>query len=262
MGMAASQSRLLLLTSRKSDLELRGQHITQRKMLLSMQTEEIAEDYNRAISNKTMMFTWGYDAQKNKDYTNVLTYNELTSSVQGYNSATYRVVTGDGALVVKNANDPILAEILYANVNGQKTQVATIDENNTIQPLYEDIAVADEGKKIIFNKLLDDTALFQNALKQGSLFLEAREANDDQSSSWESFSWSSSERFSESYNTTDDAVAEAKYQSEMSRIQTLEKKLDVELKQIETQQSACQTEIDSVKGVLKKSYDSFKIFQG
>ena len=262
MGMAASQSRLLLLTSRKSDLELRGQQITQRKMLLSMQTEEIAEEYNRAISNKTMMFTWGYDSQANKDYTNVLTYNELTSTTQGFGSAAYRVVTGDGALVVKNANDPILAEILYAEIDGVKTQVAALDENNTIQALYENIPVADEGKKVVFNSLLDDCALFQNALKQGSLFLEAREATDNGTSSWESFSWSSSERFSESYDTSDDAIAEAKYQSEMSRIQTLEKKLDVELKQIETQQSACQTEIDSVKGVLKKSYDSFKIFQG
>ena len=260
--MAASQSRLLLLTSRKSDYELRGQQITQRKMILSMQTEETANDYNKAISNKSMMFTWGYDAQKNQDYTNVLTYNELTSQQEGFGSATFRVVTGDGAIVAKNDNDPILNDIFYATIEGQRVQVAALDENNIVQSLYENYPVADEGKKVIFNKLLDDKALFQNALKQGSLFLEAREAKENGTSSWESFSWTASERFSEAYDTSDDAVAEAKYQSEMSRIQTLEKKLDAELKQIETQQNACQTEIDSVKAIIKKSVEGFKIFQG
>ena len=80
MGMAASQARVLLLTSRKSDLELQAQFITQAKMLLSMQTEEIADEYTRAISNKVLKMNWYYDNDKSKMEQVDLTYSELISN--------------------------------------------------------------------------------------------------------------------------------------------------------------------------------------
>ena len=45
MGLAASQGRLLLLTARKSDLELQAQSITQQRLLLAIQQETTAEEY-------------------------------------------------------------------------------------------------------------------------------------------------------------------------------------------------------------------------
>ena len=45
MGLSASQGRMLLLTARKSDLEFRAQQISQRRLILSQQLEEIAMEY-------------------------------------------------------------------------------------------------------------------------------------------------------------------------------------------------------------------------
>lgn len=55
MGLAASQARLLMLTARKSDLELRAQQLTNTDMILAMQTEQIAKKYSNKLSNKKLM---------------------------------------------------------------------------------------------------------------------------------------------------------------------------------------------------------------
>ncbi len=52
MGLAASQGRLLLLTARKSDLELQAQSITQQRLLLAIQQETIAEEYADKTNNQ------------------------------------------------------------------------------------------------------------------------------------------------------------------------------------------------------------------
>ena len=56
MGLAASQARLLLLTSRKSDLEYRAQQITNSLMILAQQTETVAREYSVKISNQTVIY--------------------------------------------------------------------------------------------------------------------------------------------------------------------------------------------------------------
>jgi hypothetical protein len=86
--------------------------------------------------------------------------------------------------------------------------------------------------------------------------------DEDGNKTWENVSWSSGDA---SLNTkTDDtmtAKAEADYQAKMAQIQTKDKKFDLELQQIDTQHSAIQTEIDSVKKVIDKNIErSFKIF--
>ena len=57
MGLAASQGRLLLLTARKSNLELQAQVISQERALLSMQQETIAYDYSQKTNNQIYMIS-------------------------------------------------------------------------------------------------------------------------------------------------------------------------------------------------------------
>ena len=54
MGLSASQGRMLLLTARKNDLEFRAQQISQRRLVLSSQLEQISTDYEEAMSNRVM----------------------------------------------------------------------------------------------------------------------------------------------------------------------------------------------------------------
>ena len=51
MGLSSSQGRLLMLTSRLSDIELGEVMISQRQNTLAWESEKAATEYNEAISN-------------------------------------------------------------------------------------------------------------------------------------------------------------------------------------------------------------------
>ena len=51
MGLSSSQGRLLMLTSRLSDIELAQIMISQRQNQLAWESEKISKEYNEAISN-------------------------------------------------------------------------------------------------------------------------------------------------------------------------------------------------------------------
>lgn len=198
MGLAASQARLLLLTARKSDLELRAQQITNTEMILAMQTEKIAQEYSNKISNKvTMMQTNndGLDGSNNQSV--VMTYEQLKA-------AGYTVKYADGS---------------------------DVDEND-----------------------LKNTANLQNMIKRGEMVIYNEKSNTEVGTT-------GSSTFYETYDTSDDDAATASYESKMAEIQTKEKKLQIDLNQVENQQKACDTEIDSVKKVIEKNIErTFKTF--
>ncbi len=72
MGLAASQARLLTITSRLSNTELRQQQIANTKMRLANDQENVSTKYSEALNNQTL---------KLNDKT--LTYNDLVGA--GYN---------------------------------------------------------------------------------------------------------------------------------------------------------------------------------
>ena len=77
MGMAAGQARLLSITSRMSDNELRAQIINNNKMRLASESSQVSENYVAALNEAQYMFT-NYDADDNKSFQQ-LTFNALTS---------------------------------------------------------------------------------------------------------------------------------------------------------------------------------------
>ena len=197
MGLAASQARLLLLTARKSDLELRAQQITNTEMILAMQTEKIAQEYSNKISNKVTMMqtsTDMNDATYNQSV--IMTYEELIKA--GY---TLQYANGDA----------------YDN----------------------------EG---------NSTAWLQDQIQKGDIIILSATTGEE-------VGITGSSNFYQTYYTEDDDAATAEYESKMAQIQTKEKKLQIDLNQIENQQKACDTEIDSVKKVIEKNIDrTFKTF--
>ena len=104
MGLAASQARALLLVARKSDLEYRQQCLTQRKMVLAQQTEQIAKDYSTKISNRVLKFTFNLNANDGSDINEVLDY----TSLMAYNPdfvGQYRVTDSRGNVVVSSVDE-------------------------------------------------------------------------------------------------------------------------------------------------------------
>ena len=57
MGISANQARLMTLTARQHDLELRAQQISAQKMVLSLQSQQWATDYSSALNNYTILKT-------------------------------------------------------------------------------------------------------------------------------------------------------------------------------------------------------------
>ena len=63
------------------------------------------------------------------------------------------------------------------------------------------------------------------------------------------------------YDTSDDASAQAKYDTAMAAIHVKEKQLQIDLEQIKNQQKACDTELDSIQKIIDKNIDrTFKVF--
>lgn len=100
MGMAAGQARLLSITSRMSDNELRAQIINNDKMRLATKSAQVSEAYTTALNDAQLMFT-SYDKDNNSSYKE-LTFNALTAYNQ-YNNQ-YAISNSAGQLLVSETD--------------------------------------------------------------------------------------------------------------------------------------------------------------
>ena len=121
MGMAAGQARLLSITSRMSDNELRAQIINNNKMRLATESSQVSESYVQALNEAQMMFT-SYDADNNASYQQ-LTFNALTSYNQYNNQYILSNAAGNVLLSEKDAEN-------YRRANGSVTETYIIKSLN------------------------------------------------------------------------------------------------------------------------------------
>lgn len=106
MGMAASQARLLTITARLADNELRSQTINNAKMRLATQSSQASENYINALNNATLKFS-SYDAT-GAALTQDLTYNALTA-YSSYNTQ-YGLVNSSGQILVSESEAAMFAQ--------------------------------------------------------------------------------------------------------------------------------------------------------
>jgi len=99
MGMAASQARLLTLTARLADNELRSQTINNAKMRLATESSRASENYINALNNATLKFA-SYDEVGNLQ-SQALTFNALTA--YSANNTQYGLVNSAGQLLVSES---------------------------------------------------------------------------------------------------------------------------------------------------------------
>ena len=78
MGLSSSQGRLLMLTSKLSDIELGETLVAQRQNQLAMQQEGVAKTYNEAMSNYKIVIKVD-DTTESKGYRlEDINYNNMT----------------------------------------------------------------------------------------------------------------------------------------------------------------------------------------
>ncbi|MGN0030332.1 MAG: hypothetical protein ACI37Q_00080 [Candidatus Gastranaerophilaceae bacterium] len=112
MGMAASQARLLTITARLADNELKSQTINNAKMRLATQSSQASENYINALNNATMKFS-SYDLEGNA-LNQDLTFNALTA-YSSYNTQ-YGLVNSSNQLLVSEA-EAAMFESSRGNLN-------------------------------------------------------------------------------------------------------------------------------------------------
>lgn len=113
MGMAAGQARLLSITSRMSDNELRAQIINNNKIRLATESSQVSEAYVTALNEAQLMFT-SYDADNNASYQK-LTFNAMTA-YNPYNNQ--YILTNNSGNVLLSETDAVN----YKNANGDVTK--------------------------------------------------------------------------------------------------------------------------------------------
>lgn len=139
MGMAAGQARLLSITSRMSDNELRAQIINNNKMRLATQSSQVSEAYVTALNEAQMMFT-NYDKDNNTSYQK-LTFNALTA-YNPYNNQ--YILTNNSGNVLLSERDAVN----YENANGDVTKFLQAYGLENTTSYWDSLAVYSDGKKI------------------------------------------------------------------------------------------------------------------
>lgn len=242
MGLSSSQGRLLMLTSRLSDIELQEVMISQRQNQLAWQSEAVASEYNEKMSNYKITIKVD-DATEEKGYKKQdLTYDNM--SQMGY--------------LATNAQNQIY---LKKDADGNWIIPKDIDGNDLLS------IDSSTGKAIIGESqydILDGTTylanseILQQSLMNGTLFIfNTKEPKEGISIS----TLASDTQMEYILDTSDDAEAQSKYEYETARISRQDNQLDMELQQLETQHEAILKEYDSVKEVISSNVDrTFNLF--
>ena len=242
MGLSASQARFLQLTARRSNVEYQAQQINFERLQWSDKLEAASQKYNDATSNRTLSFAFNNGSEvQNVDVTYNNYKNFMNQQMEGLTTAQqkmYLVSSTGNKMVVANQED---METMITQSNGEFTS--------------DDFMIVPD---------LDDVDAFQEAIRNGICYFATLEESPETSKNvFNTQDWSTigGGAISDELNVNDDAEAEAEYEQMQTKVQNIDKKLEMQLNKLETERSAIQTEIDSISKVIEDNIEkSFKIF--
>ena len=243
MGLSSSQARLLLLTSRLSDIELQEVMISQRQSQLARKSQEAAEVYSDAMNNYKLTIRV-VDPDDEDGYIHEdLSYDNMTA--MGYIATTSenQVMLKKDAqgnwIIPKDSNGN---ELLSINEETGKAVIGT-----------EEFEIFDGSK------YLAQPSVLQQAIMNGTVFLYDTKAVEDAD---EPIPLLQSEvEYQYVLDTSDDAAAESKYDYETAKLSQQDNNLEMDLKQLETQHEAVMKEYESVKEVISNNVErTFNLF--
>lgn len=290
MGLAASQARYLCLTARMSDLVFEGQQISQQRLQLTRESQEIAAKYSEAMNNTVMQ------AITPEGGTQQLTYQILTSK-DPFTGLSMRLVDENGYVVsppktytmtasstddngeeitetfasssefikkyMNNISEDEASELSTKNLNELMSYYRENYPDSTLTLSVNDNTVdgiKNDGERYVYDEKCLDPEYLQEMITSGQWTIQQPSMNEEDE--WSDFSWQSSTNIQSVSDTTDDAAAEAEYEAELARIQKRDKTLELRLEQIETEEQAVEKELESVKGIVKdniqQSFQTFK----
>ena len=145
MGLAASQAKLLSLTCRISDNELRAQSLTAAKMALANQTSEASREYLKALNTSEFVYRT-YDDNGDKVYTK-LTGAQLSTYAPLKNQ--YALINPQGQILVSELDAANYEDSANINEFLEKYGIDKIEtgQTRTVRNPAYDVAYEDWKKK-------------------------------------------------------------------------------------------------------------------
>ena len=286
MGLAASQTRYLSLTARKSDLEYQAQVINTRRIQLAEKSAQISKAYAEGMANKLIRIS---HYSNNTDGVTTKVWEELTYSnliQQGY-----RLIGANGTPLIPSpyadykAGDTISAATYKSLTDAQKQKCTYNEADGTyttgadvtgVNPEYDGLDIQSllvSGRAQIVSPAFYNY-LVEHGYYSGVYVYDGKEISYEElvdkfeaSSAYQNIptiiDWRSdtTSTFKQNNYTEDDAQDSANYEAATAEIQAQDKKLELEIKNIETEHKAIETEMESVKKVIDKNIEnSFKSF--
>ncbi len=243
MGLSSSQARLLLLTSRLSDIELQEVMISQRQSQLARKSQEAAEVYSDAMNNYKLTIRVVDPEDKDGYVHEDLSYDNMTA--MGYIATTSenQVMLKKDAkgewIIPKDSNGN---ELLSINQETGKAVIGT-----------EEFEIFDGSK------YLAQPSVLQQAIMNGTAFLYDTKAVEDAEEPLPLLQ--AKVEYQYVLDTSDDAAAESKYDYETAKLSQQDNNLELDLKQLETQHEAVMKEYESVKEVISNNVErTFNLF--
>ena len=256
MGLTSGQARMLMLTSRKNDIELSMTLLSQKQMQLAWHSEDVAKEYQEKTTNMKLIMKVNDKTSANGYVKEDLTYANMTSMgylVTDSQNRIYLTKT-DGQWNIPKATNLEVETIFDNDKDGNEAKVQVVDGEEVIYLNNKKYQVVDA------TDILTDKTKLQNNIMNGVMFVmnttapgktDGIEINNLEANT--SVEWVQ--------DTSDDAEAESKYQYETTRISHQDNLYDLEIKQLETQLTAITKEEESVQKLIddniKNTFDLF-----
>lgn len=161
-------------------------------------------------------------------------------TTQYYSSGVYNPKGSAASVKLQTANDTEAGYINYLrNIFNKMSSAGYYTEENE-------------------NDTIKDDAWFEQQIKEGKLLLEYYSATDGK---FVSTTVSDDDAIQEVEDERQVALVEAKYNQDIAALEKKDQKIDLELKKLDTEHNALQTEYESVKNVVDKNVEkSFSMF--
>ena len=231
MGMSSSQARLLSITARINDIEYKSQSISNSKIRLADESEQVAREYTQAL-NKTKLTYNSYDASGN-----AVKYSINSTNLSGVMSDKFELRKADGT------------KVTVGGANGMKFSESQ---------LYEMI---ESGEYILYSKQVTDADDYAAHSTSRDYSVVPNDEDANVYYKWAATSVSGNTQLAIESDTTELAKAEADYNAKTLKINNKEKLLDNDLKSLDTEHNALTTEMDSIKSLIGDNVEkTFNLF--
>ena len=243
MGLSASQARLLNLTARMHDIEYKAQNLEAQKLQMANESQQVYSEYETAL-NKTKI------QQKDISQSGATFFKNVTAQTLKEAGYSFEVAVGTfKGEVYSKMGDAITRLQDSGSVSQDGTFVGTNEQvTNFINEGY-----------IVLVKVLDKDNKRVENFTDGAKLEDIQKA--EATSGTYEVNVATDTGLQEVTDEVDLKKAEAKYESDMRKINNKDAKFDTDLAALESERNAIKTEMDTLKSVAKDNVDrTYKLF--